>query len=135
MKRKTYLKCEPKYIVKKEEGMVICVLKCNVDLVCHPCFMMIDYGKHRKLLPNVSSNGKFTVTSIVKCHKDDTFDEVKGKRLAESKAKIKAFNVAGKVYKFYADMIEEASKKLYGNMANCFIVMDEEIEHFNKLTK
>ena len=135
MKRKTYVKCEPKYIVKKEEGMVICVLNCYVDLISNPYFMMFEYGKHRKLLPNISRDGRFTITSIAKCHKDDTFDEIKGKRIAESKAKIKAFNIAGKVYKFYADAIEKASKELYSTMANCFIVTDEEIEHFNNLTK
>lgn len=135
MKRKTYLKCEPKYIVKKEEGMVICVLKCDMNLYAHPCFNVMTYNKHRKILPNVTTDGRFTVTAVTKCHKDDIFNEIKGKRIAESKAKVKAFNVASKVYNAYVKDLEGYAKILTENMGNCLIVMDEEIEHFNNLKK
>lgn len=40
-----------------------------------------------------------TITSKCKCYKDDKFNEVIGKRVAESKLKIKAFRIADSVLK------------------------------------
>ena len=58
----------------------------------------VDIYRHmwRKKLPHIDSNGIFTVKAIAKCSKEDVFNENIGKKLAESRANLKAFNIAAK---------------------------------------
>ena len=50
-------------------------------------------------LPFVDGNGTFKVRAIARCNEEDAFNEETGKRIAESRAKGKAFATAAKVYK------------------------------------
>lgn len=70
-----------RYYVHK--NVVTCVLYCNMNIGYSPLDRIIQYRD----LPS----GIFEVKGIARCSSDDTFDETIGKRIAESKAKAKAF--------------------------------------------
>lgn len=135
MKRRTYLKNDARYIVKKEDGIIVCILECDMQLSVHPCFFMSNYNEHGNKYPIVSSCGKFTVSATSKCHKDDTFDEIKGKRIALHKASIKAFTIAEKVYKLYGDSQVKAANIYYNNMNNCHNIVLDTNKQLNNLLK
>ena len=89
---------EIKYIINPEKKIIICIMQC-----------VIDYGKTlpnvdifsrmwRRRLPYIDRGGTFTVKAIAKCNKEDTFNETIGKKLAESRANLKAFKIAAKFY-------------------------------------
>lgn len=86
------------YVVNPEKKVVVCVLKCNMQLCKHPAWDDI-YPNMWANLPLVSNNGTFKVRAIARCNEEDSFDEEAGKRIAESRAKGKAFATAAKVYK------------------------------------
>jgi hypothetical protein len=52
--------------------------------------IQIDENNHTVLLANIKA--------VATCSKDDTFDEKKGKTVAYSKAQMKAYNLAKRVY-------------------------------------
>jgi hypothetical protein len=86
------------YIVNPEKKVVVCVLECNMQLCKHPVYMDI-YPYMWNNLPFVDANGTFKVRAIARCNEEDAFNEETGKRIAESRAKGKAFATAAKVYK------------------------------------
>lgn len=86
------------YIVNPEKKVVVCVLECDMQLQKHPVWCDI-YSNMWANLPLVDNNGTFKVRAIARCNEEDTFDEEAGKRIAESRAKGKAFATAAKVYK------------------------------------
>ena len=135
MKRRTYLKNDARYIVKKEEGIIVCILKCDMQLSEHPCYLNSNFGEHSKKYPSVDNYGRFTVSATSKCHKDDIFDEIKGKRIALYKASIKAFAIAEKVYKVYGDSQVKAANIYYNNMNNCHNIVLDKSTQLNNLLK
>lgn len=86
------------YIVNPEKKVVVCVLECDMQLQKHPAWCDI-YPNMWANLPLIDNNGTFKVRAIARCNEEDTFDEEAGKRIAESRAKGKAFATAAKVYK------------------------------------
>ena len=86
------------YIVNPEKKVVVCVLECDMQLQKHPAWNEI-YPYMWANLPLVSESGTFKVRATARCNEEDTFDEEAGKRIAESRAKGKAFATAAKVYK------------------------------------
>lgn len=46
------------------------------------------------------SRSKIIIHAISKCHPNDVFDEIKGKRIAESRAKLKMYNLLCKINSF-----------------------------------
>lgn len=75
----------------------------------------------------------FEVTGIAKCSAEDTFDETKGKRIAESRAKKAIYKKAAFIYKNYADKhIKEV--KNYATLSDfCTHLADKEKAHIDKL--
>lgn len=104
------------YIVNPEKKVVACVLECDMQLCKHPAWKDI-YSNMWDNLPFVASNGTFKVRAIARCDEEDTFDEEAGKRIAESRAKGKAFATAAKVYK--------EIKKYF---LNCAALVNESVE-------
>lgn len=86
------------YRVNEEKRTVACILTCNMQLRKHPAFDMHFYYQWKKRMPKVDYNGEFTVSATAKCNEEDVFDVEVGKRIAESRAKQKAFGIAGRVY-------------------------------------
>lgn len=111
------------YIVNPEKKVVVCVLECNMQLCKHPAYDEI-YSYMWKNLPLVSNNGTFKVRAIARCNEEDSFDEEAGKRIAESRAKGKAFATAAKVY-----------KEIEKYFLNCAALVNESVEACEQTVK
>ena len=86
------------YFENPEQKVIVCVLECDMRLEKHPTYNEI-YPYMWDKLPLVDCRGKFTVRAVARCNEEDTFDVELGRRIAESRAKGKAFATAAKVYK------------------------------------
>ena len=87
-----------KYIVNTEKKITICIMQCWIDYDKTLPKVDIYRCMWGKKLPHIDRNGTFTVKAIAKCSKEDVFNENIGKKLAESRANLKAFNIAAKFY-------------------------------------
>ena len=85
------------YIVNPEKKIVVCVLECDMQLRKHPAWGDIYHNMWTNL-PLVTTDGTFKIRAIARCNEEDAFNEEVGKRIAESRAKGKAFSTAAKVY-------------------------------------
>ena len=96
---KTKLKTESKFIVNPENRVVICVMDVDAQLHEFKSWYMVDYDDWKVKAPMVkNSYGKFTVKATARCNPNDTFNETIGKRIAESRAKVKAFRIAKNIW-------------------------------------
>lgn len=77
---------DKKYVVNKEAGTVVCIMKVQRRIMDRNRW----YDTYIDRFFNTSKD--FTYVGVAKCHKDDTFDEQKGKYIAESKAKCKMYS-------------------------------------------
>lgn len=111
------------YIVNPEKKVVVCVLECDMQLCKHPALDDI-YSNMWANLPLVSNNGTFKVRAIARCNEEDSFDEEAGKRIAESRAKGKAFATAAKVY-----------KEIEKYFLNCAALVNESVEACEQAVK
>lgn len=93
-------------------GVVICELECDMQLYKHPSYYYINDRMWKPKFPKVNYKGEFTVRAKARCHSTDTYDERRGKMIAESRAKAKMFGIAERVY-------EECSKALYKVSVTC----------------
>lgn len=85
--------------------------------------------------PMVNYEGRFTVTAKARCSSEDSFDETIGKRIAESRAKAKAFKIAKNVWSCIAEDFKNASRKAEEMMQNCDTVENIEKRHIKKLSE
>lgn len=76
---------DKKFILKKEEGIVVCIIKCRVKIKDDRKWYLTNCQNH-------IGTHSFTYVGVAKCHEEDTFDEQKGKYIAESKAKAKIYS-------------------------------------------
>lgn len=111
------------YIVNPEKKVVVCVLECDMQLWKHPAWDNI-YPNIWANLPLVDCRGQFKVRAIARCNEEDSFDEETGKRIAESRAKGKAFTTAGKVY-----------KEIEKHFLNCAALVNETAEACEQTVK
>lgn len=117
------VKVKANYIIKPEKKVVVCVLECDMQLHKHPTWKDIYCNMWAKL-PIVSDYGTFKVKAIAKCSEEDTFDEEIGKRIAESRAKGKAFATAAKVY-----------REIEKYFLNCAALVNESVEACEQTVK
>ena len=111
------------YIVNLEKKVVVCILECDMQLYKHPAWQGI-YPSMWANLPLVGINGIFKVRAIARCNEEDAFDEEAGKRIAESRAKVKAFATAAKVY-----------KEIEKYFLNCAALVNESVEACEQTVK
>lgn len=111
------------YIVNPEKKVVVCVLECDMQLQKHPAWGDI-YSNMWDNLPFVSNKGTFKVRAIARCNEEDSFDEEAGKRIAESRAKGKAFATAAKVY-----------REIEKYFLNCAALVNESVEACEQTVK
>lgn len=86
---------------------IICGIKCKIKRVDPNLW---DY-KHKisRFFPRVINNynnSMFTVYGVAKCHPGDEFDVKIGKRVAESRAKHKAYSIAKRYITALSNKIE-----------------------------
>lgn len=79
---------EASYIVNPEKKVVVCVLECDMQLQKHPAWIDI-YPKMWASLPLVDLDGTFKARAIARCNEEDAFNEETGKRIAESRARVR----------------------------------------------
>ena len=111
------------YIVNPEKKVVVCVLECDMQLRKHPAWEDI-YPNMWANLPLVAPNGTFKVRAVARCNEEDAFDEDAGKRIAESRAKGKAFATAAKVY-----------REIEKYFLNCAALVNESVEACEQTVK
>lgn len=132
---KTGIKTEPKFIVKPEDKVVVCKMKVDMQLNKPEYWDYTLQINWRDKAPMVNYKGEFTVTAKARCSSEDTFDEVIGKRIAESRAKAKAFKIAKNVWSCIAKDLSSKAKTAEKMAENCTIVEEVEVRHVTELSK
>lgn len=127
---------QPKYIVKPEDGVVICSITANGSNDCYGS--LYDVIRHNPKLQKKYGlswiNDTKVFTAVTKLHKGDKWDEVKGKRIAESKCK-------RNIYKFYLRLYNEVYNELLNkdiillnqHIENLFYCVSRENNHLKEL--
>lgn len=125
---------ESNFHVDEENKVVVCTLKCNMQLEKHPAWDSITRKMFKKL-HYVDWRGKFIVKAKARCNTIDTFDVEVGKRIAESRAKVKMFRVACVVYRLCEDALYTLEKECRISSDACFLAMSKEADHVRELIK
>lgn len=132
MKNRVHIK-ERKFHVSKENKVVVCELACTMQLYKHPAYLFINGSMWKRKFPNVDWEGNFVVRAKARCNNMDTFDEKKGKMIAESRAKTKMFNIAGKVWLKCSECFEALSAECLGTAKACMEERGIEAKHVCEL--
>lgn len=122
------------FYVDGANKVVVCTLECDMQLFKHPAWDAID-SRMFKSIPYVSWNGKFIVKAKARCNATDTFDVETGKRIAESRAKAKMFNISSRVYKLCSDALTKMAKECSNSSVACEQAMMIENDHVLELTR
>lgn len=123
------------YHVDKENKVVLCTLHVNTQLSKHPAWISISQDFFAKRFPFISYNGEFIVKAKARCNKEDEFDEVVGKRIAESRAKVKAFSIAARMWECITRAMDTLALQCNTTMVACAKAEIIEREHVKELTK
>lgn len=129
------VKTKSNFIVKEENKVVVCVMDVDMQLSNSKVWRDIDLGCWIKKAPMVNYSGVFKVTAKARCNSEDAFDIETGKRIAESKAKAKAFKIAKNVWNCIAEKFVNNAKIAEQMMNNCAIAEEIENKHTEKLTE
>ena len=122
-----------KFNVDAENKVVVCELECDLQLEKHPAWMMINPSMWEKKFPDIGFDGEYTVKAKARCNNIDTFDEKKGKMIAESRAKAKMFSVASRVWKSCAEALHIAAAKCVFTSNACSEAENIEENHVKEL--
>lgn len=127
---------EENYYADPEKGVVVCILTCNLQIDKHPAqfelYGMLSASPSIKTAPN----GDFKVRAVAKCHDTDLFDYEVGRRIAESRAKYKAFGIAERFYKrVYKHYRDKVLKPLALSIEACEMAGTVESAHLYKLLR
>lgn len=124
------------YKVDEAKKTIICIL--TFDMQLHKAETVLVYPTAfvaNKEDVTYGTAGIHTVIGISKCHPDDTFDVVKGKRIAQSKAKLEMYRKAtvtwDSVYRNLLTNVADIKQRRY----NCRVSAKEEKEHIKDLDK
>lgn len=120
------------YIVNLDKEVVVCKLKVDMQLYKHPTWPMLSYQILEKLHP-VDSRGIFEVQEIARCSKEDVFRIEKGKRIAESRAKRKAFVIAKETYKKIENYLLRQVERVSESRIACENALSTERAHVKSL--
>ena len=129
---------KPVYIVKPKDGIIVCkITTCG----CDDNFPYLDLWsvKLSKKLQKRFNIGTImreqTFTAVARLHKDDTWDEVTGKRIAESKCKRQIYEFYCRLYSFVIDEILHNDIALFNQYAdNLMYCYNRETRHLKELT-
>lgn len=124
-----------KFHVDTENKVVVCELKVDMQMHKNPAYCVVSGDMWRKKLPYVRWDGQFTVRAKARCNASDTFDETVGKRIAESRAKAKMFNIAWKVWRECEDALVDMAQECQKTSQACVTAMDIELNHVLELTR
>lgn len=125
---------DTKFHVDAENKVVVCELKCDLQMPKHPSWIVLQDDMYRRKFPNVGYSGEFTVKAKARCNNIDTFDEKKGKMIAESRAKAKMFNIAWRVWRECEDALADLAQECQKTSQACVKAMDIELNHVRELS-
>lgn len=125
---------ETKFHIDMENEVVVCEIKCDMQMEKHPAWKVLSSEMWEKRFPRVAW-GVFTVRAIARCNATDTFNAEVGKRIAESRAKAKMFSTSSKVYKLCSDALTKIAKECSKSSVACEQAMMVENDHVLELTK
>lgn len=120
--------------VDETNKVVVCTLECDMQLNKHPAWRTINSDMF-KSIPYVSWDGRFIVKAKARCNATDTFDAETGKRIAESRAKAKMFNISSRVYKLCSNALTKLAKECSNSSVACEQSMMIENDHVLELTR
>lgn len=132
---KTNLRTDSEFIVKSENKVVVCNMRVSMQFFDSILWCYIDPDWWATKAPRVNSSGEFTVTAKARCNPNDTFDEVTGKRIAESRAKTKAFKIAKNVWNCIAKGLTEKANIANTMAKNCAAMEKIESNHVKELSE
>ena len=129
---------QPKYIIKPNDGIIVCQIQTNGDarpykyiediVACSP--------KLRKKYSIKWMDDILQFTAVAKLHKEDTWDEIKGKRIAESKCKRKIYEFYLRLYvDIMRELVKTDIKLLNRHSDNLMYCVDREAQHLKELIK
>lgn len=127
---------QPTYIVKKDDGVIICKITTSGSMESFKSIWESEYiqDKLRKRLPIKWIGDELTFKAVVRHHKSDVWNEVTGKRIAESKCKKKIYNFYKRLYKIILkEVIETDIRDLTIYVNNLTFCEDREDKHLKEL--
>lgn len=125
---------QPTYIVKKDDGVIIC----KITTRGKDEFKYLDipsmYRKLKKRFNIAYIDDKIEFTMVVRHHKSDVWNETLGKHIAESKCKKKIYNFYKRLYRtVLCEIINTNIKDLSKYVNNLTFCEDREEKHFKEL--
>lgn len=127
---------QPKYIIKPEDGVVICSITAEGSNDCYTNLydVFIDNPKLKKKYGIDYLDSTKVFTAVTKLHKGDKWDEIKGKRIAESKCKRNIYKFYLRLYKdVYNEIMNNDIKLLSHHIDNLFYCANREDKHLKEL--
>ena len=121
------------YIVNPGKKAVVCVLECDMQLRKHPAWIDI-YPRMWARFPLVDLDGTFRARAVARCNGEDAFNEETGRRIAESRAKGKAFAAAARVYREIEKYFLDRAALVHGSVGACEQSVKAEEAHVERLT-
>ena len=126
---------QPTYIVKKDDGVIICKITTKGSDAVFKYIGTLNMGrKLKKRFGIFNIEQPLDFVSIVRHHKSDVWNETLGKHIAESKCKKKIYNFYRRLYKtILEEIIETDIKDLTRYVDNLTFCESREEKHFKDL--
>lgn len=130
---------KPQYIIKPEDGVVICKITtqgCDDNFPYLDLWSIILSKKLQKRFGIEAMTKTLEFTAVARLHKEDTWDEVKGKRIAESKCKRNIYGFYLRMYDFVINEILHNDIALFNHYTdNLMYCVHREGMHLKELMK
>lgn len=127
------VKTEASFKENREKRTVICIMNVDMQLYRFESLFIRIANSWYKKAPMVNDFGKFTVVGKAKCNAEDSYDYETGRKLAESRAKAKAFKIASNVWGSIAESFNKDKEDAENMKEACKIALKVELEHIDKL--
>lgn len=132
---KNGIQTEAYFKVDSVNKVVVCTMKVDIQFFKIAAWSAVDKRWWSKKAPMVDSYGCFTVIAKARCNSTDTFDETLGKRIAESRAKAKAFKISTRVYACIKKGLHSFVEEVDDKMKACAYEEGVELNHVSNLVK
>ena len=129
---------QPKYIIKPEDGVVVCSITAQGSNNCYKNIydVFVNNPKLKKKYGLYWIDSGKVFTAVTKLHKGDKWNEIKGKRIAESKCKRNIYNFYLRLYTdVYMEILNRDIKLLSQHIDNLSYCLSREHKHLKELMK
>ena len=126
---------QPTYIIKKDDGVIVCNISTKGNDAVFKYLDLIDMHNKLKNRFGISYvNRELNFSSVVRYHKSDVWNETLGKHIAESKCKKKIYNFYKRLYRtILCEITNTDIKDLVRYVDNLTFCEDREENHFKDL--